>query len=166
MSDDLQMSMAGSSLRDGKEETLGAVDDDDRGQDQATRAFQKAQSARNAKPIDSLDKIRWRRHPKESIALLPADVEVATATVKLRARDQDVRLKRLLALFAVVAVGFQLLVADLILMPWIILGQAAPSDAVLIAWMSATVVEVIGIVAIVARNLFPGKRRKRRRKTT
>jgi hypothetical protein len=127
------------------------------------RAFEQASAATDPEPITSLGNARHRgRRSKESIALLPAEVEARTAAVKLRAKQLDVGLKKTLAYFAVGAVALQLVVADLILMRWIVFGEAAPSDPVLVAWLSATVVEVIGIVAIVARNLFPGKSRGKR----
>ncbi len=91
------------------------------------------------------------------------DVELAKATVKLRARDLDVRLKRFLAFFAVIAVSVQLAVADVYFLRGVLVGEV-PSDTVLVAWLSSTVVEVIGIVAIVARNLFPNRVRRRIRR--
>jgi hypothetical protein len=36
--------------------------------------------------------------------------------------------------------------------------DAEVPDAVMLAWITATVVEMIGVVAIIARHLFPGKK--------
>jgi len=156
MSDSSQKSFTGANLRDDREEfPMGDTEEPSDSSELEDAAFRKASKVVDPEKIDYLD--GKRKHPLERLALPPDDVELATAIVKLRARQQDVKLKRMLALFAVVAVSVQLLVADLILMRWIVFGETAPSDGVLVAWMSATVVEVIGIVAIVARNLFPGK---------
>lgn len=163
MSDEVEMTMSHADLQ-GEPELSATAEVESSDSDAAAAAFEQASTVTDAEPIHSLGGFSWRRRTRERIALLPDEVELATASVKLRAREQDVGLKRMLALFAVIAVGFQLLVADLILMPWIVLGAQAPSDAVLIAWMSSTVVESIGIVAIVARNLFPGRRRRRKKK--
>jgi hypothetical protein len=134
-------------------------------------AFEQAAEAQNAEPIADL-KSRWRRRPRASVVLEPAEREARKASLKLRAREQDVGLKRLLASVAIAAVILQLLVADAFLAYYVLWADRAPSDTVLIAWLSASVVEVIGIVAIVARNLFPNKngkyrgpRRKESRKT-
>jgi hypothetical protein len=129
-----------------------AIADDD--------AFEQAREARDAKPIEALR--RGRRKPNEQLVLLPAELEARSATLKLRAREQDVGLKRLLAWVAIVAIGLQLVVADAFLAYYLLSWHYVPSDTVLIAWLSASVVEVIGIVAIVARNLFPNRSRRKK----
>lgn len=126
------------------------------------QAFAQAAGAQNPKPLDSL-KTPWRRRRQRTVTLEPAERAARKATLKLRAREQDVGLKRLLAWVAIAAVILQLLVADLFLAYYVLHEDAAPSDTVLIAWLSASVVEVIGIVAIVARNLFPNPAKQRAR---
>lgn len=127
-------------------------------------AFEKAKAAKGSEPVARLEEGwlgRKRRRSANASELDSLDAQQARAAVKLRARDLDVRLKRILAIFAVSAVGVQLLVADLVFARWMLLDAAAPSDTVVVSWLSATVVEVIGIVAIVARNLFPDRGRKK-----
>lgn len=119
-------------------------------------AFRQAAQALDVKPIENLAP-KWRRKPRATVALEPAEREARSATLKLRAREQDVGLKRLLAWVAISAVILQLLVADAFLAYYVLWDTTNPSDTVLIAWLSASVVEVIGIVAIVARNLFPNR---------
>jgi len=125
--------------------------------DNQERAFEQALTATNTQKVASLNAWLGTNSTKKQVNLQSVDVELAKATVKLRARDLDVRLKRLLAWFAVIAVGAQLLVANFIFARWSVVGAPPPSDTVLIAWLSSTVVEIIGIIAIVARNLFPDK---------
>lgn len=128
--------------------------------DEVERAFRTAEAATDKERIASMDGWLGRSQRKQNVNLPSVDVELAKATVKLRARDLDVRLKRFLAFFAVIAVSVQLSVADVYFVRLFVVGQA-PSDTVLVAWLSSTVVEVIGIVAIVARNLFPDRTRRR-----
>lgn len=119
-------------------------------------AFNQAAVAQDVEPIATL-KPKSKRRSRLSVVLEPAEREARKATLKLRAREQDVGLKRLLAWVAIAAVVIQLLVADAFLAHYVLWAPRAPSDTVLIAWLSASVIEVIGIVAIVARNLFPDR---------
>ncbi|GAA5037689.1 hypothetical protein ACFQRL_14185 [Microbacterium fluvii] len=82
--------------------------------------------------------------------------EVTKSAIKLRDMTQTSRLRKQLATFAILAVSAQLLVANLFFAFY--LWQTKDDGfepSVMIAWLSATVVEVVGIVVIVARNLFP-----------
>lgn len=70
---------------------------------------------------------------------------------------QDVRLKRRYANGALFAIGSQLLVADgvFVVYGWQNHWQLAPE--VILGWLSATVVEVIGVVLVITRYLFPAR---------
>ena len=70
-------------------------------------------------------------------------------------RQQDVKLKRRYANGALFAIGTQLLVADAVFVVygWRNHWQLAPE--VMLGWLSATVVEVIGVVLVITRYLFP-----------
>lgn len=123
-------------------------------------ALQQAKAAKkNARSIRSLT-----RRSKETLVLAPSDVEAATNAEKLRARQIDIGLKRLLAWVAIIAVSLQLVVSDFFLIHYAVLSHREPSETVLVAWLSASVVEVIGVVAIIARNLFPNRGRRGRRR--
>ena len=160
MSDEEGVSFRLNDLRDG-----GSIDSVARSgmpasPDSTERAFEQARAAAEPESLSSLNSLdSWLGRPSrnERLELNSVDVELAKATVKLRARDLDVRLKRLLALFAISAVSIQLAVADYYFISNALTGAEPPSDTVLVAWLSSTVVEVIGIVLIVARNLFPDK---------
>ena len=79
-------------------------------------------------------------------------------TKQLEARDraQDIGLKRIYAWVYLVMMGVQILIADTVFVLYAELGVdwRLPS-AVIIGWLSATVVEVIGVVLVVTRSLFP-----------
>ncbi|WP_124767482.1 hypothetical protein [Plantibacter sp. PA-3-X8] len=143
---------------------LREPEDQEEGPEDATQvdegAFAQAAGIQDAQPITDL-RPRWRRRPRATVELQPAEREARKATLKLRAREQDVGLKRLMAWVAISAVILQLLVADAFLAHYVLLATPNPSDTVLIAWLSASVVEVIGIVAIVARNLFPDRTKRK-----
>lgn len=82
--------------------------------------------------------------------------ELSKSAIKLRDMTQTSQLRKRLAVFAIVAVSAQLLVANVFF--GFYLWQTKDDGfepSVMIAWLSATVVEVVGIVVIVARNLFP-----------
>ncbi|WP_151199574.1 hypothetical protein [Cryobacterium sp. LW097] len=87
-------------------------------------------------------------------------------TLKRRDRGQDIFLKRVLAYFAIGAVAVQLAVANFFFWHYLQRLNFAASDPVMVAWLSATVIEVIGIVAIIARNLFPNRGGREGKRTT
>ncbi|WIB31433.1 hypothetical protein [Curtobacterium sp. MCSS17_005] len=84
----------------------------------------------------------------------------------------DHQLKKLFAFLIIVAVVGQIIVADVLLVMYLS-GRFDPAadSAVLIAWFSAGVVEIVGLMAIVTRYLFPSldgktdpdKKRKKRK---
>lgn len=75
----------------------------------------------------------------------------------------DHQLKKLFAWIILIAVIGQVVLANIVLLLHLMFGFGGGVDSrVLIAWFSATVVEVIGLMAIVTRYLFParGQRKK------
>jgi hypothetical protein len=160
VSDEERVSFRLNDLRDGESSHSVAQNGMPASDASMERAFEQARAAAEPESLSSLNSLdSWLGRPSknERLELNSVDVELAKATVKLRARDLDVRLKRLLALFAIGAVSVQLAVADYYFVSNALVGDEPPSDTVLVAWLSSTVVEVIGIVLIVARNLFPNK---------
>lgn len=101
--------------------------------------------------------VSLRRRPGKRLRLARPEEELSMSALKARDRRQDIGLKRVLAYFAVGAVGVQLMVANWFFHTYLNRVDFVPSDAVMIAWLSSSVVEVIGIVAIIARNLFPNR---------
>jgi cytochrome bd-type quinol oxidase subunit 2 len=103
---------------------------------------------------------RITHDPTAPVALSPAArLALAAATEA----EQDVRLKRRVAAAALALMAGQVLASDLVFVvygaanAWRLDGQA------MVAWLAAAVIEVIGVVVIITRHLFPKRRRRRNR---
>lgn len=129
-----------------------------------TKAFEiAAEAERKAKPEDNAAASgrRSRKPPRQRrpvrVELLDPDQEAASALRKALKLEQNLQLRFLMAIFAIAAVSVQLVAASLLF--WGYLGNAGwrtnVQPSIMIAFFSATVVEVIGIVIIIAKNLFP-----------
>lgn len=71
----------------------------------------------------------------------------------------ELELKREYAKWALIGLSAQVVIADLVFVGYAFaVGWKIP-DPVMIAWLSATVVQVAAITVAVARGLFPGKTR-------
>jgi len=115
---------------------------------------------------------RNSRRPKKPVRveLLDTDQEAARAVRKALKLEQNLQLRFMMAIFAIAAVSVQLVAAGLLF--WGYLGNRSwrvdVEPSIMIAFFSATVVEVIGIVIIIAKNLFPsndlGLSKKQQRK--
>lgn len=79
-------------------------------------------------------------------------------TARAEEAELGVKLQKALAIFAIVAMGTQILIADLVfgLYGWFHLWHIPP--AAIIAWLSATVIEVIGLVLVITQRLFPTRK--------
>lgn len=75
--------------------------------------------------------------------------------LKLKQRRQDMKQRRWLAKWALRIVVCQLAIADIFFGIYLIANLTTMDGSVMIAWLSATVVEVVGILWVIARNLFP-----------
>lgn len=73
-----------------------------------------------------------------------------------RDKMQDIGLKKMYAICIVCVLGAQLIIANgvFVAYAWAGVGWHVPAG-VMAAWLSATLVEIVGIVAIVTRSLFP-----------
>ncbi|OII27569.1 hypothetical protein [Frigoribacterium sp. MCBA15_019] len=110
-------------------------------------SFKRVSDSTGAPLSASLRRRRWPWSRKQ-----PTSLE----EVVLADHDLDVRLKALVARWSVGAMIGQLVVADGVFVLYAWLGRDWDIEpAVILGWLSATVVEVIGIVVIVARYLFP-----------
>ena len=76
---------------------------------------------------------------------------------KLVKTNQRLRLRRLVAKWAIVFVVVQLLCSNYLFWRFLEVNLYRINDPVMIAWLSACVVEVIGILVVIARSLFPKK---------
>lgn len=96
----------------------------------------------------------------KSSGISPAPVDDA----EIRARgaaaadaEQNVSLKKTFAWALLALLALQLVATNV---AFYIFGASASwhiSDSVMLGWMAATVVEVIGIVLVVVKNLFPSR---------
>lgn len=69
---------------------------------------------------------------------------------------QDIKLKRIYAVSLLIALGIQLLIADGVFVAYVWAGENwRVSPDVVNVWMGAAVVQVIGVVIVVTRYLFP-----------
>ncbi|MFF0909726.1 hypothetical protein ACFWZW_03435 [Microbacterium enclense] len=84
-----------------------------------------------------------------------AAVKLRQRQLKLDQREQDMKLRERLANYAIWIVIIQVGVANLLFAFYLWHNPYDPDAPVMIAWLSATVVEVIGILWVIARNLFP-----------
>lgn len=95
------------------------------------------------------------------------DSESALLAVKLRLRnaqvdneEQDLNLRRMVAKWSIGFVCAQLIAANLFFGWYLWFNRVDPDAKIMTVWLASTVIEVIGIVAVIARSLFPGVRKK------
>ena len=71
-------------------------------------------------------------------------------------REQDIHLKRMYARGLFFILGLQLVIADCLVYLYAGIGKGwdVPSDVINV-WLGATVVQLIGVVLVVTRYLFP-----------
>ncbi|MGU3654093.1 hypothetical protein [Mycolicibacterium sp. A43C] len=99
------------------------------------------------------------------------DSDSALRAVELRLRnaqvaneEQDLSLRRMVARWSIGFVCAQLVAANGFFGWYLWFNNIAPDPKVMIAWLTSSVIEVIGIVAVIARSLFPGNAVRRKPK--
>ncbi|MBP1161162.1 MULTISPECIES: hypothetical protein [unclassified Rhodococcus (in: high G+C Gram-positive bacteria)] len=95
------------------------------------------------------------RDEDSNSALLAAELRIRT--LKAKNREQDIKLRKRLALWSTIFVGAQLLMSNVFFGVYLFVNRENPDSQVMIAWLTASVVEVIGILLVIARSLFPVK---------
>ncbi|KFI65717.1 hypothetical protein [Bifidobacterium cuniculi] len=133
--------------------------------------------------IAQFDKAQKRQAPDAKYALADEEsVRESTDDINKQRRDtakaqraeDDNRLRKLMVHWAMRFVGAQLAVCDLVMIGYLIAEicqHHAIYPQVIVAWLGASLVEVIGILWVIARNLFPfhdknrDKKAERHRKT-
>jgi hypothetical protein len=85
----------------------------------------------------------------------PKSVAERLEDLDLDDREQTIRLKRVLAYGSFGAVGLQLALANWGMYLYASAIEWRLASEVVMAWLAATVVETLGVVVIIARNLFP-----------
>lgn len=83
--------------------------------------------------------------------------ELNDDTVRLRRKELTVRLRKNVAWAAIWFVGAQLVMSNVLFSAYVFNNVNSLDSSIMIAWLTATVVEVIGILGIVTISLFPNK---------
>lgn len=101
------------------------------------------------------------------------DSDSALRAVELRLRnahvaneEQDLNLRRMVARWSIGFVCAQLIASNGFFGWYLWFNNIAPDPKVMIAWLTSSVIEVIGIVAVIARSLFPGNAVRKKPKLT
>lgn len=112
------------------------------------------------KPVDSGSKAQKSDDddPEQGTNAALATVRVRNQTLKTKNRKQDIKLRKRLVFWALVFVGGQLFFSNLFFLIYLLNNKSNPSPQIMTAWLGASVVEVIGILLVIARNLFPVKK--------
>lgn len=97
------------------------------------------------------------------------DSESALLAVELRLRnahvaneEQDLNLRRMVAKWSIGFVCAQLVFSNLFVGWYLFFNRVTPDAKIMTVWLASSVVEVIGIVVVIATSLFPGRKRKRK----
>lgn len=86
-------------------------------------------------------------------------IKLRQEQIRLDNLQQNTRLRKILAYAAVGMVGLQLATSNLFFAYFLAHNVDDPDPRVMIAWLSSSVVEVIGILLVVARSLFKGRKK-------
>lgn len=94
------------------------------------------------------------------------DEELSLLAMKVRRKREDIDLRRMIAKFTMWIVVIQLTASNGF-MGWYLWFNADKADkAIMLGWMSSSVIEIVGIMAIVAGSLFPNKKSKSNKEKT
>lgn len=101
--------------------------------------------------------------PDEDTASALRAVELRLRNAQVENEEQDLDLRRLVATWSIGFVCAQLLAANLFFGWYLWFNRVNPDGKIMIVWLTSSVIEVIGIVVIIATSLFPkGKKRAKR----
>lgn len=137
-------------MSDAKDENAVIVDDSDVSSSEASKDFNEAQqldSQTILSPDDEIDDVETG----ESLAGIRLRIEKSKAD----RREQSNKLRAGIGVTATVFVGIQLVTCDVLVYSYVFQAGKNVDSSVMIAWMSASLVEVIGILWVIARSLFP-----------
>lgn len=95
------------------------------------------------------------------------NIEIEKLRAEVARKRQSNWLRVILAIFALLFVGAQLIASDWLVFQYmnaqLAVGRTLPTEF-LIAWLAASLVEVIGILWVIARSLFPFRDKYRDRR--
>src|SRR3712207_6305974 len=88
-----------------------------------------------------------------------ASIRVRNETAKVEKKEQALQLRKLIATKALGFIKWQLIATNIFfgfyLVCYLSVLHLAVPPAVMVGWLSSTIVEVIGILWVIARSLFP-----------
>lgn len=136
--------------------------------------------------LDAARRLEQEKDPSAAVGLIPAvdssdngevattekdeDSESALLSVELRLRnaqvaneEQDLNLRRMVAKWSIGFVCAQLVAANLFIGWYLWFNRVNPDAKIMTVWLASSVIEVIGIVVVIATSLFPGRKKKRKR---
>ncbi|MBA3865814.1 MAG: hypothetical protein H0X42_05640 [Solirubrobacterales bacterium] len=99
----------------------------------------------------------------EHLRHLPERERAQELTLKRVFAQQEYDLRQRYAFWILIILGVQLLIADGVFVAFAQVGEHWKlSSGVIQVWLAATVVQVVGIVLVVTRHLFPDRNHKRK----
>ena len=115
---------------------------------------------------EQLSKAELRQAPKKKFAVsgedIAGDAKDANKSRKEKAKAQraedDNRLRKLMTGWAILFVGLQIVISDTLVIIYVITELRNGKDIapqIIMAWLGTSLVEIIGILWVIARNLFP-----------
>jgi hypothetical protein len=86
--------------------------------------------------------------------------EARKANAEADDAEQDVALKRHVSRVALIAMGVQIVVADVVFILYCHFNEWAVPTPAIVGWLSATVVEVVSVVVVITNYLFPNRSKR------
>lgn len=110
---------------------------------------------------------RRDKRPTNSLPVMSADDELHAASIALRNenakaanREETIRLRNKVATAAIWFVSIQIGASNVFFGWYLFHNKESVDHGIMLAWLTASVVEIIGIMGIVAISLFPGKAKR------
>jgi hypothetical protein len=126
----------------------------------ARRLEAKANSAPNGSAAAEAGKATTE--PDEDTASALRAVELRLRNAQVANEEQDLGLRRLVARWSIGFVCAQLLAANVFFGWYLWFNRVNPDGKIMMVWLTSSVIEVIGIVAVIATSLFPSKKKRRK----
>lgn len=87
----------------------------------------------------------------------PAEDMGSMAQLAVRDYQQDIELKRKIGTWALIGAAAQIVAADAVFIAYAIANHWDIPPSTIQFWLGAAVVEVIGVLLVIARSLFPAQ---------
>lgn len=150
------------------ESGIGPIDEDGTGDsqayvDQRLSTARRLEAEANPPSSDSapVEASSATTEPDEDTASALRAVELRLRNAQVANEEQDLGLRRLVARWSIGFVCAQLLAANLFFGWYLWFNRVNPDGKIMMVWLTSSVIEVIGIVAVIATSLFPSKKRRK-----